>query len=82
MLVEPVEPLLPESPIRFEPIGDLLQCCPIELARTPLRFPAPGDQARAFQYFQMLGDCRLADAERLDQFIDGRSGESCDQTMS
>ena len=72
MLVEAVEPLLPKTPIRFEPIGDIFQGCSVEFAGAPLCLPSASDQTGALQHFQVLGDRRLADAEGFDQLVDGR----------
>ena len=65
VVVEPVEALLPEAAVVVKPVVHRLKLLWVELARTPLRIPPPGDQARILQHLEMTGDGRKADVEGL-----------------
>src|SRR5438128_1322632 len=56
VVVQAIEALIPETPIVLHPVGDLLQRTRVQPAGAPLRLAAAGDQARALQNLQMLGD--------------------------
>src|SRR5581483_6481298 len=68
IFVETIEALLPESSIFVDPFGDVFERAGLEVAGTPLGLAATGDQARALQDLEMLGNRRHADVERLRQF--------------
>src|SRR6185312_7971222 len=71
VIVEAVEPLLPEPPIVVEPLVDALEGSRFEPAGPPLRRAAAGDQPGIFQHFQMLRDRGSADFERSGELADG-----------
>src|SRR6478735_43723 len=70
IILQPIEPLLPEPAIFLEPVVDALQRIQLDPARPPLRLAAAGDQARVLQHLEMPGDRRSADVEWLRQFRD------------
>src|SRR5258707_731863 len=65
--VELVEALLPVAPVVLDPVGDVLERIGLEPAGPPLRLAAALDEARAFQHFQAVRDCRPAYLVRLCQ---------------
>src|SRR5690349_18381380 len=67
VILQPVEPLLPELTIALQPVVDAFQRLRLELAGPPLRLAAARDQAGGFQHLEMLGDRRAADVERLGE---------------
>jgi hypothetical protein len=69
--IHPVERAFPEWAIFREPTVELLQRFRLQLAGTPLRLAAAGDEAGAFQHFQMAGDGGKRDVERLGEIVDG-----------
>src|SRR5581483_6669511 len=90
IVVESVEPLLPQATIAFEPIVNAFQGGRFEPARTPLRFTAARDQACVLQYLQVLGYGGPAHLERLCELThrglaqgeareDGASGRICER---
>src|SRR5439155_7515277 len=56
IVVQPVEPLVPEPAVVLDPLGGVLQRRRLQPARPPLRFAAARDQAGALQHLQMLRD--------------------------
>jgi len=70
MAVEIVEPVLPEHPERFDPVGDVFHPVRIQAARPPLRIPACLDEAGGLQYLEVLRDSGLAEREGLGEFRD------------
>src|ERR1700691_1916696 len=65
VVVEPVKALLPEAAVVVKPVVHRLKLLWVELARTPLRIPPAGDQARILQHLKMTGDGREANVEGL-----------------
>lgn len=63
--LEALEVLLPESAIALEPVDGLAEGPCVDPARASLRVAAAGDEAGTLQHFEMLGDGRLTDGERL-----------------
>src|SRR3954454_2171215 len=72
VLVELVEALGPQPPIRLDPVHSGVQGVPFQVAGTELRLPTSGDQSRAFEHLQVLGDPRQAQGERLGQLVHRR----------
>src|SRR5471030_393303 len=68
--VQTVEPLFPDHAVVLDPVRDLLERLRREPAGTPLRLAAAGDEARALQHLEVLGDGRLAHVERPGQLSD------------
>ncbi len=68
---ETVEAFVPEAAVGSEPAVDLLQPVGFEAAGAPLGFAAALDKARTFQHFQVPGDGRERNIERLCKFTDG-----------
>ena len=68
IVVEPIEALVEEAAVVFEPIVDVLERPRLDAARPPLRLAAARDQAGALQHLEMLGDRRQAHGEGLGQF--------------
>ena len=56
IVVEPIEALLPQAAIAFEPVVNAFQRGRFEPAGPPLRLAAARDQAGVFQHLEMLGD--------------------------
>src|SRR5437868_1878267 len=56
IVLQAVEPLLPEPAILLEPIVDALQGVELDPARPPLRLTAARDQAGVLQHLKMPGD--------------------------
>ncbi len=74
MDLEAVEALFPKNPVLFHPIGDVLERVGLELAMTPLRIAALGDQPGFFQHFHVLRDRR--------QLIPFRNGLASSETLA
>src|SRR6478672_11245680 len=68
IILQPIEPLLPEPAIFLEPVVDALQRIQLDPARPPLRLAAAGDQAGMLQHLEMPRDRGPADVERFGQF--------------
>src|SRR5258705_394899 len=66
VVVEAIEALFPQAPIGAEPIVNALERSGDKPARPPLRHAASGDEARAFQHLEMLGDGWTAYFEGLE----------------
>src|SRR5580704_3471962 len=60
--------LLPEAAKGLHPVSDILERNCHERARTPLRVAPAPNEARALKHIEVLGDCRLAQGERLHEF--------------
>src|SRR3954454_21709064 len=60
VVVELVEALRPQPPVRLDPVHGSVQGGPLEVAGAELRLRAPGDQPRALEHLEMLGDPRQA----------------------
>src|SRR6266545_2953197 len=71
VLVQPVVALLPEAAVPLGPVGDLLEWPSLEPGGPPLPLPAPRDEPRPLEHFQVLRDRRQAHLERLRQLGDG-----------
>src|SRR5688500_7232643 len=65
VFVQTVEALLPELAVVGEPVVDLFQRPGIEAARPPLGLAPAGDESRALEHFQVLGDRGHAHVEGL-----------------
>src|SRR3954470_6318233 len=72
MVVQLVEALRPQTPVLLDPVDGGVQGVSFQVAGPELRPPATGDQTRAFEHLQMLGDARQAQVERLGQLVDRR----------
>src|ERR1700728_4033692 len=72
IVVEAIETVGPETAIVLDPAGYVPERAGVELAREPLRFAAAGDQAGAFEDFQVLGNGREGHFEGLSQLGDRR----------
>src|SRR5215471_8604933 len=59
--------LLPEAAKGLNPVGNILKRDRHECARTPLCIAVAHNQACAFEDVKVLGDCRLAQVERLHE---------------
>src|SRR5262245_17209983 len=68
--LELVEASLPDVAIALRPLGDLLERARLDPAGPPLGLAALGDEARALQHAQVLGDAGQAHVERLRQLRD------------
>src|SRR5436305_1344827 len=55
VFVQAVETLFPEFAVVLDPVGDLFERRRLEVAGTPLRVAAAGDEAGALEHLQMLG---------------------------
>src|SRR5262245_26220309 len=56
VIVEAVEPFLPEPSIGAEPVVDGLESSRLDAARPPLRLAAARDQTRPLQHLEVLGN--------------------------
>src|SRR5438874_6883831 len=65
VLVQAVEARFPEFAVVPDPVGDLLERRRLEVAGSPLRVAAAGDQSGALEHLQMLGDGRETHVEGL-----------------
>src|SRR4051812_23612469 len=72
VIIEPVEALFPELPVELDPRGGVLQRPRLQPARPPLRFAAAGDEPRALEHLQVLGNRRQGHVERLGQLVHRR----------
>src|SRR4051812_8116773 len=70
VVVELVEALRPQAPVRLDPVDSGVQGMPLEVAGAELGLPTTGDQSRALEHLQVLGDPGQAQAERLRQLVD------------
>src|SRR3954464_3537366 len=73
VVVELVEALRPQAPVRLDPVHGGMEALPLQMAGAELRLPTPGDQSRAFEHLQVLGDARQAEVERLRPLGDRRA---------
>jgi hypothetical protein len=64
-IVEPVFPLLAKG---LHPVGNILESRRHQPAWSPLRVTPAFDETRVLQHLEMLGDRRLAEFERRQQF--------------
>src|SRR5262249_35130415 len=53
--LQAIETFVPQRPVALEPRIDVLQCVRGDAAGAPLCLSAPGDEARAFKYLEVLG---------------------------
>src|SRR5580692_8691256 len=67
VVIQTGELLLPEPPIRLQPVIDALEWCRDERAGTPLRIAAAHHEACAFEHLQVFGNRRLTQGERLHE---------------
>src|SRR3569623_745570 len=65
--VEIVEPLLPQRPEGFDPVGDVLHALGIAPARAALGGASGLDQPSLLEHLEMLRDGRLAERKGLRQ---------------
>src|SRR5262245_12072777 len=72
VVVEPIEPLFPESAILLEPLVGFPKSAHIDSAGTHLRIPATRDESGALEDLQVLGNRRKAHVERLGELQHGR----------
>src|SRR4051794_11032099 len=72
VVVELVEALGPQAPVLLDPVDGGVQGMSFQVAGPELRLPTAGDQTRAFEHLQVLGDPRQAEVERLGQLVDRR----------
>src|SRR3954471_1033360 len=82
VVVELVEALRPQAPVGFDPVHGGVQGRSFQVAGTELRLPSSGDQSRAFEHLQVLGDPGQAQGERLGQLVHRRvpgreAGHAC-----
>src|SRR5512134_3697071 len=70
VVVEAIEALCPKPLVVAEPPRSLRHRRGVEVHGAELGTAAARDEAGAFQNLQMLGNGRLAEAERLDQLVD------------
>src|SRR5205807_474232 len=79
-LVQAVEALAPESPVRLEPVGGVLQRRRAQPRGTKLGRACPLDQAGALEHPEVLRDRLDADRKRLRQLVDRRLavGQPCE----
>jgi hypothetical protein len=69
--VEALEVGGPDAAVFFEPVGGFDERLGLEAAGAALGVLAAGDEAGAFEDFEVLGDGRLGHGERLGEFVDG-----------
>src|SRR3954451_16575641 len=69
VVVELVEALRPQPPVRLDPVHGGVQGGPFEVTGADLRLSAPGDQPRALEHLQVFGDPGQAQVERLGQLV-------------
>src|SRR5689334_17954154 len=69
--LEAIEAFFPEAAVVLDPLRRIFQRPGFQPRRAPLRLAAAGDQPRALQHFQMLGNRGGAYTEGLCQFADG-----------
>src|SRR2546423_1958364 len=72
IVVQPVVALLPEPAVPLRPLRGLLQWRRPQPRRAPLAIPTAGDQPRALQDLEVLGDGGLGHPERRGQLHDRR----------
>src|SRR5947207_14704573 len=70
VFVESIETVFPEAAVVLHPIGDFPQRTGVELAGTPLRIAAAGDESRPLEDLEVLGDRGEAHVERLRELGD------------
>ena len=63
VVIQAVEPLLPESAVALHPISYLFQAPRLDPAGPPLRLPASRDQPRSLQHLQVTRDGGSGDVE-------------------
>lgn len=68
MGIQVIEPALPLTPKRLNPIGSIFQSAYRKLAWSPLGIPAARNQACALKNSKVFGDGRLAQMKRLHEF--------------
>src|SRR5262245_34895960 len=69
IVFEAVEALAPELAIFLEPVFDGFDALRLDPRRAGLGCPAPRDEARLLQHFQVLRDGRQADVEGFGQLV-------------
>src|SRR5881396_17312 len=65
VLVETIEPLLPDDAIALDPFVDLFEWARLERRRAPLRLLAARHESRAFEHLEVLAHRGEAHLERL-----------------
>ena len=76
VVVKSLKAPIPKAAIGLEPLCDRLQRFSLKMAGSPLRFPAPRNQARSLQHFEMFRDCGEAHVIRLGKLTDARIPEA------
>src|SRR2546428_6775969 len=65
VLVQTIEPLLPDDAIALDPFVDLFERARLERGRSPLRLLAARHESRAFEHLEVLAHRGEAHVERL-----------------
>src|SRR2546422_7761937 len=68
VLVETIEPLLPDDAIALDPVVDLFERARLERRRPPLRLLTARHEARTFEHLEELAHRGEAHVERLRHF--------------
>jgi hypothetical protein len=78
ILVESFEAFVPETAVLLQPVGDIPEGPTLQASGTPLRLATSGDQARALEHDEVLGNGGEAHPEGPGQLGDRRfaRGES------
>jgi hypothetical protein len=71
VIAQPIEPLFPDLPVVFGPIGYFFQWIRLDSTSPPLRIPPLRDQPRAFQHAKVLRHGRHTHIKRLGEFANG-----------
>src|SRR5262245_13748847 len=69
--LQAIETFVPQRPVALEPRIDVLQRVRGDAAGAPLCLSAPGDEAGAFKYLEVLGHGRAAHLEGLGELRHG-----------
>src|SRR6266540_2498021 len=80
VLIEAVEALLPEAPVALEPVGGVLQRCPVQPRGPRLRRASSRDQPGVLEHLEVLGDRLEAHGEGFGELVDRglAVGEPCE----
>jgi len=68
VLVQTIEPLLPDDAIALDPVIDLFERARLERRRPPLRLLAARHESRPFEHLEVLANRGEAHVERLRDF--------------
>src|SRR5260370_37771887 len=69
VLVELVEPLLPDPPVLLDPADGRVQHRTLQVAGPELGATGPGDEPALLEHLQVLGDARKGHVERRGQLV-------------